>query len=393
MHKAWPVALAVACASFACARSEAPAEEYAKMAAEPEMDQGAAPMAKRSAAPSAPAPASIATGSLQGVDAAPEPEPTKPKPEPEPRAKRLVYYNGYGRLRVTIPAQTLEAAVLMVEKAGGYVESFAGNRVVLRVPVARFRALFDELLGLGEVLEKSVTAQDITEAFTSTQLRLKTLKASRDRLIELLARARNEQEKLTILREIKRLTEQVDQLEMQLKTLATLASYSRITLEAEPKQQDPYQREQEWVGAFRWIRSLSPFRRDVAYEQGHFELELPDGSGLVSLDDFEHWMAESADGAQVWSHERDNEPEGDDEFWLAAIRSRLSSAYGEIETSTAGDFSVLRFVDDGRDGYRYVVAVNAEGADLQVVEVYYPSKEHEARYGQAVTKMLEKGGS
>lgn len=373
----------------ACARYEAPRDAYPESEVERFEDAPRAAMAERAA----PVDASGLAADLAPAEPEPSPAPeAKPAPQPDP-GPRLVYYNGYGKLRVTTPAETLESAVRIVEAAGGYVETFAGNRVVLRVPVAEFRNLFDQLLGLGEVLDRSITAQDITEAFTSTQLRLRTLKASRDRLIELLARARNEQEKLTILREIKRLTEEVDQLEMRLKTLATLASFSRITIEAEPKQPDPYQREQEWVAAFRWIRALSPFRRDVAYERDRFELELPDDSGMVSLDDFEHWMAESADGAQVWSHARENDPTGDDAFWLAAIEARLRRAYGDAETSTVGQFSVLRLVDDGPDGYRYLIAVNAEGDDLQVVEVYYPSEAHEARYGESVRAMLEKGGS
>ncbi|MEL6543213.1 MAG: DUF4349 domain-containing protein [Myxococcota bacterium] len=337
--------------------------------------------------------AAPAEGGARAESPAEAPARTAPGTTAPAPAKRLVYYNGFTQLRVTTPQDTLERAVQIAEDAGGYVESFAGTRVVLRVPVARFRPLFEQFLTLGEVLQKSVTAQDITDAFTSTQLRLKTLTASRDRLIELLARARDEQEKLTILREIKRLTEEIDQLEMRLKTLATLASFSRITIEAVPKQRDVHQQEQEWVAAFGWIRELSPFRRDVAYREDHLELELPTNSGLVSLDDDDHWMAESADGAQVWSHERENSPEGNNAFWLAALKERLSASFGSVESSTVGEFEVLRLVDDGPEAYRYLVAVNAQGDELHVVEVYYPSAEHESRYEAAVRATLENGGS
>ncbi|MEO1171856.1 MAG: DUF4349 domain-containing protein, partial [Myxococcota bacterium] len=117
----------------------------------------------------------------------------QPAEPPAPAKKRLVYYNGFMELRVTEPQQTLEQAVKKTEEAGGYVETFSDNRVVLRVPVALFRDIFDDLLALGEIVSRSVNAQDITDAYTSMELRLKTLRASRDRLIELLARARTEE--------------------------------------------------------------------------------------------------------------------------------------------------------------------------------------------------------
>ncbi|MEO0815512.1 MAG: hypothetical protein AAFY60_21815, partial [Myxococcota bacterium] len=109
--------------------------------------------------------------------------------------------------------------------------------------------------------------------------------------------------------------------------------------------------------------------------------------------DDDHWMAESADGAQVWSHERENSPEGNNAFWLAALKERLSASFGSVESSTVGEFEVLRLVDDGPEAYRYLVAVNAQGDELHVVEVYYPSAEHESRYEAAVRATLENGGS
>jgi hypothetical protein len=184
--------------------------------------------------------------------------------KPEPAAKkRMVHYNGFVRLKVTSPRETMEQAVAIAERAGGYVEASSDTTLTLRIPAEKIRPVFADVQKLGDVLARSLTAHDVTDAFTAMELRLSTYRASRDRLVTLLGRARNEAEKLELLREIKRLTEEIDQLELRIQTLVKLASFSRLTLECVPRQAHTAGAPEE-IAAFRWIRDLSPFRRDVA---------------------------------------------------------------------------------------------------------------------------------
>jgi len=260
--------------------------------------------------------------------------------------------------------------------------------VTLRIPVARFRETYDAALKLGDVLQRSMTAQDVTESYQALDLRIATLKASRARLIDLLANAKTEQEKVQLLQEIQRLTEQLDQMEIQLKTLASLAAYSRLTIEAFARQAEPTHRAPTELAAFQWIRLLSPFRRDAAL-QGDWH-QLPTPEGMVAFDDDrEHWIAESADGAVVWAHERDNEPRGSSEFWLAALEERLAPEYASAQRLQIGGYQVLALVDQSERAYRYAVGVRVVDDELRVVEIYYPSQEHEARYDAAVRRALE----
>lgn len=307
-------------------------------------------------------------------------------PGPDPR---LVYYLGFAKLRVTDPTSTLQQAGEIVELRGGYVESLEAGRTELRVPVESFLETYEALLKLGDVVQRSVTAQDITERVSATALRLKTLRTSRDRLIELLSRASNEQEKLNILHEIKRLTEALDQLTIQLDELRKMASFSRITLEVDAKQPKVEHAEEELFHAFRWIHALSPFEQDLARAGEPIELETPDS--MAALTQLRHWMAEGPDGAQVWAHERKNAPAGSNGFWLDAIEHRLKARFTEVKRKTAGGFDVLRFVDGSAESYRYLVAINAYGSRLQVVEVYFPSPAHEERHGAAIMASISKG--
>ncbi len=315
-------------------------------------------------------------------------------PEGAPVAKsapakhqRMVHYDGYAKLKVTSPEETLDAAVKIAEGAKGYVESRSGNSVNLRVPGAAIRDVFAQVLGLGDVLARSLQAADITDAFLAAELRLKTLRASRDRLVELLAGA-NEQQKLGLLREIQRLTEQVVALEVQVRTLQQLAVFSRITIEAVPRQPHSTSPVDE-LAAFRWIHDLSPVSRAVATRGDTLELEAPKDMVVLDEDDTDDvWVAESADGVTMWTSKQDNEPHGDTAFWIAALKARLGKDYPSLEEVSIGKFAFVRMVDDK---HRYLVGVMADDDDVQLVEIYYPSAELEERYSGSVKATVERG--
>ncbi len=307
-----------------------------------------------------------------------------------PAKARMVHYDGSVRLRVTDTRKVLDEAATMATAMGGFVEQQNETMVMLRVPVEHIREAFQKMLGMGDVLSKSLSASDITDAFTATELRLKTMRASRDRLIVLLASVKNEEERLQILGEIRRLTEEIDGLDLQVKTLAKLAAYSRLTLEVQPRETRGTSKA-DALAAFRWIDELSPFRRDTAQRGGLFKLQAP--AEMVVLDEAQHWIAESADGAVVWTSKRKNAPKGTDDFWASAIAERMATDFAETTREKIGRFEFVKFVDGGSNHYRYMVGVHADGDDLQVVEIYYPSPEHEKRYSAGVNAVIPGGNS
>jgi hypothetical protein len=310
----------------------------------------------------------------------------------EAKPKRMVHYNGNLRLKVTNASDVLNHAAKDCEDMGGYVETLTIDTVILRVPVAQFRPLFAKLLGLGEVMARSISAQDVTDAFTAMELRARILKASRDRLVALLAKATTARAKLDLLSEIRRLTEEIDQLDRYLTQIQSLAQFSRITLNVEVKTVAFDNRAQEPVAAFKWVHDLSPFKQGVAAANKRLELKVP--KGMVELDRDDLWIAESADGARVWASQNKLGPAGTTDFWIDAVKSRLGPEYVTAEISTVGKFKVLRLVDEQSDNsYRYLVAVRADGKKLQVVEAYFMNAEQEKRYGDVVKAAIERGES
>jgi hypothetical protein len=387
-----------------------------EMAAEPYASRGVA----MNAAPAAPPPSAEEQGYLGGnydgkreepkakgraADARHRPSPggggsaAKPtteadddadaKPEEQTPAQRMLHYYASAQLRVDSPRKTADEASRIAIESGGFVEQLATNAVVLRVPVAQFRAVLASLLKLGDVISKTISAHDVTDAFAAVELRLQTAKTSRDRLIVLLAKARTEREKLDLLREIQRLTQEIDELDNASKTLVSLANFSRIQLTLEERTRALNAQADEPVAAFQWIHALSAFRRDVAFEGKKLKLDVP--QGFVQLDDKQHWIAESADAAVFWSSKRDNAPQGTTRFWADAVKARLEPEFASVKEEQAGAFTVLRFVDRSDSPYHYLVALRANGDALEVIEAHFPTAEQEKRYGAAVIASITKG--
>lgn len=362
--------------------SEAALDSYArdlpKMASGRGSGSGPAAASPPSAAPAAPAPEA----------AAPATEPAESPDPPEP--DRMVHYDGHARLRVTNPDETLDAVADLATAAGGRVERLAGRYVTVRVPVARFEEVLDQVLALGDVLDRSIRADDITEHYLAVDLRVRTLRATRDRLVDLLAKATEEEDKLALLREITRVTEELDAVEARLRTLADLASMSRITVQTVPREAFTARTGPELDG-HEWIRELSPFDRSVHDRPGRVPLPVP--AGLVMLDDEGPFIAESADGTVLWTLRVDNDPAGSADWWVTAIADRIGEEFANLDRRKVGSWACLALDEPGEDDpYRWDVCVRPAGRRLHVAQVFYPTPGHVERYAAGVDAALVTAG-
>ncbi|MEO0605317.1 MAG: DUF4349 domain-containing protein [Myxococcota bacterium] len=204
--------------------STAPEDAYEDvLAVESEREWGQAKRARisagRSAPPAPPPPAATL-------------EPVTPAPE------RMVHYNGYARMRSTRPRETLDAIAKLATDAEGRVDRLTDTQATIRVPEARFDEVWLAVLELGDVLVKRVRADDVTDQFRATDLRVRTLREMQKRLVRLLSRARSEEEKLALLQEITRVTEELDRTESQLRALRDLAEMSEISVDVVPRELD-----------------------------------------------------------------------------------------------------------------------------------------------------------
>jgi len=102
--------------------------------------------------------------------------------------------------------------------------------------VEKFDEVMDAISGMGELISKDITGQDVTDEFRDLTIKLKNAMAMRDRLIELLGKAHTVKESLLIEAELKRLLEEIELIKGRLKFLKESALYSRITVYLESKE-------------------------------------------------------------------------------------------------------------------------------------------------------------
>lgn len=301
---------------------------------------------------------------------------------------RKVHHEGSIRLRATQPRRVLDQAAQWARAAGGYVESLTSQNLVLQIPAERFRSVYDQVLGLGEVLAKSLSARDVTEEFLDVELRLSQAKATRDRLLALIQKAGSEKEKLLLLREVERLSKEIELMEARMARLQTMVAYSRLALAVEGRKalEGPAQEE---LRGFEWINAIAARSRHESRDAARFSLATP--AGMVELDDAPMWSAASPDGVTLWAQQRRNDPRGSTGFWLDALRWRLKDRFARIEQKTLGDFALLRVVSIEEPRFVFWVAVAAKDDKLFVAQAYFPSEDRERRYETPIADSLRGG--
>lgn len=127
-------------------------------------------------------------------------------------------------------AATLDRVIDVAQSLGGYIASRTDASVQVRIPSARFREGLTRVEGLGDVLHRSVNAQDVSEEYHDIEVRLQNLRAVRQRLQEFLNRAQNLQDALTVERELERVAREIDTLEGRLRFLGSRVAFSLVTV-------------------------------------------------------------------------------------------------------------------------------------------------------------------
>ena len=112
----------------------------------------------------------------------------------------------------------------------GEVGDLAGGfgTLTLSVPADKLDAALDQLAKIGAVVRRNASSQDVTSQYVDTESRLKTMRASVDRVRALMARAKDIGQVVTLESEMSRRQADLESLESQLGALKN--SVERSTL-------------------------------------------------------------------------------------------------------------------------------------------------------------------
>ncbi len=174
---------------------------------------------------------------------APKEAPEKPATEPGgPRAggtepaheTAMLIYTARVTMAVYQVDQGLAAVERIAKDTGGYLAIKRDREITIRVPRLHFETALAALDKIGDVLHRDVEAEDVTDQFVDTEIRIKNARAMQVRLKALLERA-PVKEALEIEKEMRRVTEEIELLEGKLKVLKDKIAYSTLTVTFEAR--------------------------------------------------------------------------------------------------------------------------------------------------------------
>ncbi|NTW02376.1 MAG: DUF4349 domain-containing protein [Oscillochloris sp.] len=189
-----------------------------------------------------PAPAALESYANTGNDA------IKQLPDVQAAAQRMVIKTASISLQVEKVPEAEARIRACAEQLGGYVVSVQTNGsgdyqssvITFRVPSDQFSAALTDVEGLAsKVLSRSVGGDDVTEEFVDLESRLRNLEATRDRLLDLLAKATKVEDALEVNTALTDVQGQIEQIQGRMKYLKDSAGMATITADIQPVPQLP----------------------------------------------------------------------------------------------------------------------------------------------------------
>jgi hypothetical protein len=206
-------------------------EEYDAMATSEPMEEGGEDDGLYAAAPppSQP-PAGNTTVTPRPQDQSEQPQRVVDTPTQGP----LLIYEATLDLAVHEVRERIDAVAGLTVEIGGFVLSQDDTSIVIRVPAGRFAEVLERIEALGDVLRRSVLAEDVSDQVRDLRIRLRNAIQMRDRLLVLLEQAQTVPESLVIEHELQRLNETIALIRGQLEDFQERISFSTITVRFQP---------------------------------------------------------------------------------------------------------------------------------------------------------------
>lgn len=326
------------------------------------------------------APKSYKKRSSAGAAAIPTSQADETAPITEKKERLVIYYANYS-ITVESVKSSIDTIKSITKKYNGFSEnirtsnSYKTAELTIRVPVNSFEKTIDEIEKIGNVTYKTISADDVTDKFTDMNLRINSLKKTRERLYQLLKRTKKPKERIKVLKEISRITEQIESLTASIEYLKDRADYSTIKISLRSFRKETTVK--YIPSPFPWIRNLSYNKKSTEYSSWHFDIKKPTGY-FEMTDEYKHekkdymfYTPGSTSAIRIGSVE--NYPEANREFWnQALIKDAGNRLYKTIKSETlsyGNQFSYLVFKINM--GYIYSIAFCVADDKIIIAEAYY----------------------
>ena len=304
------------------------------------------------------------------------------------QARKRIFSGG---CTVRVHTASFAAGILEVSniarKYNGWVDSSSDNQITIRIPVENFRKAFDEILSSNDVVDKFEEANDVTDQYSDIVSRLAVLQNARQRLEYLLASETDTERKVPILREIRRIDDQIERMRTTLEHLERAIAYSTITVTFVSH---THGRMSGNIGTvFRWVDSLDPFSVTVPNIFRKITVPLSDGFAVLRHRRIRYFHAETSDGTILRIGTLRNDPEGDSSFWRRAIIHTIGGRFSEYTEGEAGNVKYVLLEPKGTAEYKYLVGTLIKRKLIYVIEVYFPDSNSYEKWMESISESLE----
>jgi hypothetical protein len=160
---------------------------------------------------------------------------TAEQPDAGPTAGKLqesrkIIYKGSLEMVVGDVDDSLRRTEQLATEMGGYLQSLGRDCIEIHVASQNFHKSIEAVERLGTVVNREISAKNVTDEYFDMQIRLKSAKAMQDRLIALLASAATVKEALEVERELNRTRAEIERMEGQLADLDKQVAYSTLSV-------------------------------------------------------------------------------------------------------------------------------------------------------------------
>ncbi len=139
-------------------------------------------------------------------------------------------------------SRSFQDIVRIATAAGGFVAgstfSNADDKQIadltIRVPTDQYQNVLAQIRGMGKVATEKSDANDVTQEYTDLQARLRTLQATEQRYLELLAKAETVTDILTLQDRLDSVRGQIEQVQGRIDLLDHLTNLATITIHLRP---------------------------------------------------------------------------------------------------------------------------------------------------------------
>lgn len=158
---------------------------------------------------------------------------------------RKLIRNASVDLEVTNYGEAVRAIEAIARSNSGYLATQSSTKlangknagtIIIKVLPERLDYCLQELRGLGDLKNQSISTRDVTKEYFDTDARLRNARKMEDRLIELLETVKGKvSELLAVEKELGRVREQIEQMQGELKLYDALTQFATVTINLREK--------------------------------------------------------------------------------------------------------------------------------------------------------------